>query len=274
MKDIPGMLYTREIISIVMFWIGRPICHQDLLLVNGVNPNGGVMMKIIPLKGNLDVFKDLTTNHTIKWMGSGIVRLTFTQSMISFETVIPTLKTMVIEDMSNLLGLQGMTVTITRMMIMATSPVFHIIEGRIAMRGIMIMVGIVMILIMKEMAEKIVIGSDVNHAIENETRDVSVRKKIRVPKGNMSVLDRVHDPILGPDHTPVLILTLALVPNLVVMMIIQNLGLLEVEAVVGVIGKTAMLIADMIEVKDAGTVMINVSGNIILWYVLNGAFLF
>lgn len=268
------MLYTREIISIVMFWIGRPICHQDLLLVNGVNPNGGVMMKIIPLKGNLDVFKDLTTNHTIKWMGSGIVRLTFTQSMISFETVIPTLKTMVIEDMSNLLGLQGMTVTITRMMIMATSPVFHIIEGRIAMRGIMIMVGIVMILIMKEMAEKIVIGSDVNHAIENETRDVSVRKKIRVPKGNMSVLDRVHDPILGPDHTPVLILTLAPVPNLVVMMIIQNLGLLEVEAVVGVIGKTAMLIADMIEVKDAGTVMINVSGNIILWYVLNGAFLF
>lgn len=271
MKDIPGMLYTREIIFTEMFWIGRPTCHQDLPLVNGVNPSEGVMMKIIPLKGNLDVFRDLTTNHTIKWRVSGTVRLTFTRSMISFEMVIPT---MVIEDMTNLLDLQGMTVMIMRMMIMATSPVFHIIEGRIAMREITIMVGIVMILIMKEMAKKIVIGGDVNHTIENETRDVSVGKKIQVPKGNTSVLDRVHDPILGPDHTPVLILTLAPVPNLVVMMIIQNLGLLEVEAIVGVIGKTAMLITDMIEVKDAGTVMRNVSGNIIPWYVLDGAFLF
>jgi hypothetical protein len=58
------------------------------------------------------------------------------------------------------------------------------------------------------------------------------------------------------------------------MMIIQNLGLLEVEAIVEVIGKTAMVIIDMIEVRDAGTMMINISGSIIPWYVLNGAFTF
>jgi hypothetical protein len=52
------------------------------------------------------------------------------------------------------------------------------------------------------------------------------------------------------------------------MMIIQNLGLLEVEAIVEVIGKTAMVIIDMIEVRDAGTMMINISGSIIPWPLL------
>ncbi|MCH86566.1 putative RNA-binding protein, partial [Trifolium medium] len=146
--------------------------------------------------------------------------------------------------------------------------------ARIAMTGIMIMVAIVMILIMKKIAEEIVVGGDVNHAIENETRDVLVGKRIQVRIGNMSIHDHVHDPILDPGPTPVPILTLVPVPNLVDMMIIQNLGLLEVEAIVEVIGKTAMLIIDMIEVKDAGTVMINISESIILWYVLNGAFTF
>lgn len=274
MIDIQGMLYTKEIISTAMFWIGRPICHQDLLLANGVNPNGGFTMKIIHLKGNLDVFRGLIMNHTIKWMVLGIRKLTCTRSMISFEMVIPTLKTMVIEAMTNLPGLQGMTMMIMHMMIMATSPVFRIIGGRIAMRGIMIMVGIVMILIMKEMVEEIVIGGDVNHAIENETRDVLVGKKIQVRIGNMSVHDRAHDPFLDPGPTPVPILTLVPAPNLVDMMISQSLGLLEVEAIVEVIVKTTMLTIDMIEVKDAGTVMINVRGSITLWYVLNGALLF
>jgi hypothetical protein len=246
--------------------MGRRFCHQDLLLASGVNPNGGVTMKIIHLKGNLDAFRDLIMNHTTKWMVLGIGRLTCTRSMISFEMVIPTLKTIVIEAMTNLPGLQGMTVMIMHMMIMATSPVFPIIGGRIVMRRIMIMVGIVMILIMKEMAEEIVIGGDVNHAIENETRDVLVGKKIQVCIGNMSVRDLVLD--LG--LTPVPILTLVPVRNLVDMMIIQNLGLLEVEAVVEVIAKTTMLTIDMIEVKDAGTMMINIRGSIILWYVLNG----
>jgi hypothetical protein len=153
---------------------------------------------------------------------------------------------------------------------MATSPVFRIIGGRIAMTGIMNMVAIVMILIMKKIAEEIVVGGDVNHAIESETRDVLVGKRIQVRIGNMSVHDHVHDP--GP--TPVPILTLVPVPNLVDMMIIQNLGLLEVEAIVEVIGKTAMVIIDMIEVRDAGTVMINISGSIFPWYVLNGPFTF
>jgi hypothetical protein len=274
MKDIQGMLYTREIISTVMFWKEKPICHQDLLLANGVSPNGGVMMKIIHLKGNLGVFKGLIMNHTIKWMVSGIGRLTCTRSMISFEMVIQTLKTTVIEDMTNLQGLQGMTAMIMHMMIMATRPVFHIIGGRIAMTGIMIMVAIVMILIMKKIAEEIVVGGNVNHAIGSETRDVLVGKRIPVRIGNMSVHDHVHDPILDPGPTPVPILTLVPVPNLVDMMIIQNLGLLEVEAIVEVIGKTAMVIIDMIEVRDAGTMMINISGSIIPWYVLNGAFTF
>lgn len=83
--------------------------------------------------------------------------------------------------------------------------------------------------------------------------------------------DHVHDPVLVPGPFPVPIPTLVHVPILVDMMIIQNLGLLEVEATV-VIGKTTMLTADMIEVKDVGIVKINVSMSTTLWYVLNGAF--
>lgn len=72
-----------------------------------------------------------------------------------------------------------MTVMIMHMMIMTTSPELpHIIIGRIAMRGIMIMVGIVTTLIMKEAVEEIVIGDDVNHVIGNEIRKVIVGKEI------------------------------------------------------------------------------------------------
>lgn len=86
---------------------------------------------------------------------------------------------MVIEDMINLLGLLGLTVVIMHMMIMGTSPVFLlIIVGKVAMRGIMITIGIVMILIMKEVPKEIVIGSDAIPAIENETRKVLAGKKI------------------------------------------------------------------------------------------------
>lgn len=179
MNDFQGMLYTIEIICTVMFWIGMPIFHQDLLLFTGVNPNGEAMMKIIHLKGNLDVFKGPIMNHTIRLMVSGTMRLTCTRSMISSEIAIPAWKIMVIEDMINLLGLLGLTVVIMHMMIMGTSPVFLlIIVGRVAMRGIMITIGIVMILIMKEVPKEIVIGSDAIPAIENETRKVLAGKKI------------------------------------------------------------------------------------------------
>lgn len=99
------LLFTREIISPVTFWIGRPICRQDLLLDTGVNPNGEVMMKIIHLIGNLDDFRGLITNHIIRLTVSGIVRLTTTQNMKGFGMAIPTLKTMLIEDMKKLPGL-------------------------------------------------------------------------------------------------------------------------------------------------------------------------
>ena len=76
--------------------------------------------------------------------------------------------------------------------------------------------------------------------------------------------------VLDPGLIPILIPDL----NLVDMMTIQDLGPLEVEAMVEVIGKIAILTVDMTKVKDVGIVMINVSGSIILWYVLNSAFIF
>ena len=55
------------------------------------------------------------------------------------------------------------------------------------------------------------------------------------------------------------------VPSLVDTTIIQDQGPLEVEAIVGVIEKIAIVTVDTIEVKDAGIVRINVSVNIIQW---------
>ena len=164
-------------LSTVIFWIGRAICHRDLLLATGINPKGEVMMKIIQMTGNLDVFRGLITSHIIRLMPSGNVILTRTQNMINFGMPMAALKTMVIQDMINLPGLAVMTMTI-HMMIMATSPVFLIIVGRIAMRGIMSMVGIVMILIMKEVVEEIVIGGGANPVIENVIEEVLVGKEI------------------------------------------------------------------------------------------------
>lgn len=92
-------------LSTETFWIGRPICHQDLLLATGVNPNGEVMMKIIHMTGNLNVFRGLIMKHIIRLMLSGIMRLMHTQNMISIEMAITAMKIMVIEGMINLLGL-------------------------------------------------------------------------------------------------------------------------------------------------------------------------
>lgn len=76
--------------------------------------------------------------------------------------------------------------------------------------------------------------------------------------------------VLDPGLIPILIPDL----NLVDMMTIQDLGPLEVEAMVEVIRQIAILTVDMTKAKDVGIVMINVSGSIILWYVLNSAFIF
>lgn len=90
----------------------------------------------------------------------------------------------------------------------------------------------------------------------------------------MSVLIHIHILVLDLVH----VLDPRLIPipglNLVDMMTIQDLGPPEVEAMVEVIGKIAILTVDMTKVKDVGIVMINVSGSIILWYVLNSAFIF
>ena len=90
----------------------------------------------------------------------------------------------------------------------------------------------------------------------------------------MSVLIHIHILVLDLVH----VLDPRLIPipglNLVDMMTIQDLGPPEVEAMVEVIGKIAILTVDMTKVKDVGIVMINVSGSIILWYVVNSAFIF
>ena len=73
-----------------------------------------------------------------------------------------------------------MTVMIMHMMMIMTTSLERplIIIGRIAMRGIMIIVDIVMILIMKEVVEEIVIGGNANHVIGKEIREVIVGKEI------------------------------------------------------------------------------------------------
>lgn len=90
----------------------------------------------------------------------------------------------------------------------------------------------------------------------------------------MSVLIHIHILVLDLVH----VLDPRLIPipglNLVDMMTIQDLGPPEVEAMVEVIGKIAILTVDMTKVKDVGIVMINVSESIILWYVVNSAFIF
>jgi hypothetical protein len=89
--------------------------------------------------------------------------------MIGMATTAST--TTVITDLIGLLGLGNVTVMIMHMMIMTISHTLIKI-GRIAMRGIMNMVGIVMILIMKEAAGEMAIGGGVDPMIENMTREV------------------------------------------------------------------------------------------------------
>lgn len=104
--------------------------------------------------------------------------MTPTQNMKGFGMAILALKIMVTEDMISLPDFQDMNVMIMPMKIMTTSPGLPlIIVGRIAMTGIMIMVGIVMILIMKEVAEETVIGGDANHGIGNVIKEVIVGKE-------------------------------------------------------------------------------------------------
>lgn len=83
----------------------------------------------------------------------------------------------------------------------------------------------------------------------------------------------VPGPVLGLrlnlDLDPTLILIHALVPNLMDMMIVQDQGPHEVEVMVEVIEKTAILIVGMREVKSEGIVK---RGGVIIiqWYVSNG----
>lgn len=178
MKGTQGIIYIIEVPSTVMFWIGRHIRHQDHPLAIGVNPNVEVMMKIIHWIGNLDVFSVLIMIHIIRLMLSEIGRLIHIQNLISFGMAMPAMKTMVIEDMINLAGLGDMIMmTMHMMMIMAIGLVYPIIIGRIAMRGILIMVDTVMILIMEEV-EEIVIGSDADLGTENMIKDIQVGKEI------------------------------------------------------------------------------------------------
>ena len=80
--------------------------------------------------------------------------------------------TTAIMDLIGLLGSGNVTVMNMHMMIMTISHALPIKIGRIAVRGIMNMAGIVMILIMKEAAGEMAIGGGVDPMIENMTREV------------------------------------------------------------------------------------------------------
>jgi len=131
-------------------------------------------------------------------------------------------------------------VMIMCMMIMTIGPASPIKTGRIAVTGIMTMVGIVMILIMKEAVGEMVIGGGVNPVI----RDVWVGKEIWVRIKDMNAP--------GPGG----------------MMIVLDRGPLAVEAMVEVIERTATMMIGMRGLISEGSVKRSVIVSSMLWYAL------
>jgi hypothetical protein len=240
MKDIQEIMFTRGMPSNVMFWIGRTIHHHLLLWVFGHNQGGEVMKKIIHLIGNLGDMRNRTLIPTMRLMPFMIMRMIQFRNLISFGMTIAVWITIVIMDLTGLLGLGAVTMMIMLMMIMTIGPAFLIKTGRVAVTGIMTMVGIVMILIMTEAVREMVIGGGVNPVI----RDVQVGKEIRVHIEGMSA------------------------PGLGGVMITLDQGLLEEEAMVEVIERTAMMMIDMKGLISEGSVKTSVIVSNILWYAL------
>ena len=234
MKDIQEITFTRGMPFIVMYWIGRIIHHHHhhrlLLWLFGHSRGGEVMKRNIHLIGNLGDMRNHTLIHSMRMMKF--------RNLINFGMTIAVWITIVIMDLTGLVGLGSVTMMIILMMIMTIGPAFPIKIGRIAVTGITTMVGIVMILIMTEAIGEMVIGGGVTPVI----RDVQVEKEIRVPIEDMSA------------------------PGLGGVMIGLGQGLLGEEAMVEVIEKTAMMMIDMKGLISEGSGKTSVIGSNILWY--------
>ena len=154
MKDIQEITFTRGMPFIVMYWIGRIIHHHHhhrlLLWLFGHSRGGEVMKRNIHLIGNLGDMRNHTLIHSMRMMKF--------RNLISFGMTIAVWITIVIMDLTGLVGLGSVTMMIILMMIMTIGPAFPIKIGRIAVTGITTMVGIVMFLFMTKAVGVMVIG--------------------------------------------------------------------------------------------------------------------
>lgn len=89
----------------------------------------------------------------------------------------------------------------------------------------------------------------------NMTKEVQIGKGITVHMEDTNHLGLVRDPGRRLDLGPMDV------------MIISSLGLPEVEAVVAVIVRTAMMMIDMMGLRDGGTVRTSANVNTTVWYV-------
>uniref|UniRef100_A0A2P2MAC5 RNA-binding protein 5-B isoform X2 n=1 Tax=Rhizophora mucronata TaxID=61149 RepID=A0A2P2MAC5_RHIMU len=136
------------------------------------------MKKTISLIGSLGDMRNHVWTHTLKWILFVIARLIQLTTLISSERAIEKWTTIMIMDLTGLLGLGDVTMMTMHMMTMTINIALLIQAGKTVVRGTMNMVGTVMILTMIEAIEEMATGSDVNLEIESVIREGLVGKEI------------------------------------------------------------------------------------------------
>lgn len=181
----------------------------------------------------------------MRWILFMILRLMQFGTSISFGMAFEMLTIIVIMDLTSLPGLVGVIGTIMHMVIMTIGLVLPIKTGRIAVKGITSMVGIVMILIMIEAVEEMVIGGGVDLVIE-----IGIRVRIEGMTGKESKA-RIEG-MNAHDHVDVTITI--------------GQGPLEVEAMAEVIERIALMMLEMKGLRGDGTAKIGITESLILLY--------
>lgn len=165
-------MFIQEAHSTVMFWIGITTHHHLMLLVYGHIQEGEVTKKNFPLIGNLGDMRNSTWIHIMRWITSVIMRLIHFRNLINYGMAITVLTAIGILGLRGLQGLGDVIMMIMHMMILTIGPVLPIRPGGTVVKGIMTMVGIVMILIMTEVVGERAIGGVVNLVTVSVTRNV------------------------------------------------------------------------------------------------------
>lgn len=181
----------------------------------------------------------------MRWILFMILRLMQFRTSISFGMAIELLTIIVIMDLTSLPGLVGVIGTIMHMVIMTIGLVLPIKAGRIAVKGITSMVGIVMILIMIEAVEEMVVGGGVDLVIE-----IGIRVRIEGMTGKE--IKALIEGMNAHDHVDVTITI--------------DRGPLEVEAMAEVIERIALMMLEMKGLRGDGTAKRGITESLILLY--------